>query len=68
MMLHCTLHSTPLERTLMKLKTQSHELQKVFKWLDVNKLCLNVSNPQFMSFHKPTPKKIFLNYHSISMD
>ena len=44
----------------------TYELQKVFKWFDVNKLCLNVSKSKFMLFHMP--QKIFLNYHSISMD
>ena len=44
----------------------TYELQKVPKWFDVNTLCLNVSKSKFMLFHMP--KKIFLNYHSISMD
>ena len=29
------------------------ELKIVFKWLDVNKLCLNVSKSKFMLFHMP---------------
>ena len=29
------------------------ELKKVFKWLDVNKLCLNVSKSKFMLFQMP---------------
>ena len=29
------------------------ELQKVFKWLDVNKLCLNLSKSKFMLFQMP---------------
>ena len=44
----------------------TYELQNVFKWFDVNKLCLNVSKSKFMLFHMP--QKPFLNYHSISMD
>ena len=39
------------------------ELQNIFKWLDVNRLCLNVAKSKFMLFHMP-PKK-FLNYHLI---
>ena len=31
----------------------TYELQKVFKWLDVNKLCLNVSKSKFMLFQMP---------------
>ena len=27
------------------------ELQKVFKWLDVNKLCLNTAKSKYMLFH-----------------
>ena len=30
-----------------------YELQKVFKWFDVNKLCLHVSKSKFMLFHMP---------------
>ena len=29
------------------------ELQNIFKWLDVNKLCLNVAKSKFMLFHMP---------------
>ena len=29
------------------------ELQNILKWLDVNKLCLNVWKSKFMSFHMP---------------
>ena len=29
------------------------ELQNILKWLDVNKLCLNVSKSKFMLFHMP---------------
>ena len=29
------------------------ELPKILKWLDVNKLCLNVSKSKFMLFHMP---------------
>ena len=29
------------------------ELKKVFKWLDVNKLCLNLSKSKFMLFQMP---------------
>ena len=28
-----------------------NELQKIFKWLDVNRLCLNVAKSKFMLFH-----------------
>ena len=28
-----------------------NELEKVFKWLDVNKLCLSVAKSKFMLFH-----------------
>ena len=35
----------------------TYELQKVFKWFDVNKLCLNLSKSKFMLFHMP-PKNI----------
>ena len=33
------------------------ELQNIFKWLDVNRLCLNITKSKFMLFHMP-PKKI----------
>ena len=29
------------------------ELKKVFKWLDVNKLCVNVSKSKYMHFQMP---------------
>ena len=29
------------------------ELQKVFNWLDVNKLCLNTAKSKYMLFHMP---------------
>ena len=29
------------------------ELQNIFKFLDVNRLCLNVANPKFLLFHMP---------------
>ena len=29
------------------------ELQKIFKWLDVNKLCLNTGMSKYMLFHMP---------------
>ena len=29
------------------------ELQNIFKWLDVNRLCLNVAKSKFMLFHMP---------------
>ena len=29
------------------------KLQNILKWLDVNKLCLNVSKSKFMLFHMP---------------
>ena len=29
------------------------ELQNIFKWLDVNRLCLNVAQSKFMLFHMP---------------
>ena len=32
------------------------ELKKVFKWLDVNKLCLNFSKSKFMLFQMPQKK------------
>ena len=31
----------------------ANELQKIFKWLDVNRLCLNVAKSKFMLFHMP---------------
>ena len=34
-------------------KSITYELQKVFKWFDINKLCLNVSKSKFMLFHVP---------------
>ena len=39
------------------------ELQNIFKWLDVNRLCLNVAQSKFMLFHMSQKK--FLNYHLI---
>ena len=39
------------------------ELKKVFKWLDVNKLCLNLSKSKFMPFQMPqkrVPNKLIL--------
>ena len=36
------------------------ELQNIFKWLDVNRLCLNVEKYKFMLFHMP--RKKFLKY------
>ena len=30
-----------------------NELEKIFKWLDVNRLCLNVAKSNFMLFHMP---------------
>ena len=30
-----------------------NELQKIFKWLDVNRLCLNVAKSKFKFFHMP---------------
>ena len=36
-----------------------NELQKIFRWLDVNRLCLNVAKLKFMLFHMP--QKIILN-------
>ena len=30
-----------------------NKLQKIFKWLDVNRLCLNVAKSKFMLFHMP---------------
>ena len=32
--------------------TITSELQNIFKWLDVNRLCLNVAKSKFMLFHK----------------
>ena len=29
------------------------ELKKICKWLDLNKLCLNVTKSKFMLFHMP---------------
>ena len=29
------------------------ELKRIFKWLDVNKLCLNLSKAKFMFFQMP---------------
>ena len=29
------------------------ELQKIYKWLDVNKLCLNTAKSKYMLFHMP---------------
>ena len=30
-----------------------NELQKIFEWLDVNRLCLNAAKSKFMLFHMP---------------
>ena len=30
-----------------------NELQKIFKWMDVNRLCLNVAKSKFMLFYMP---------------
>ena len=30
-----------------------NELVKIFRWLDVNRLCLNVAKSKFMLFHMP---------------
>ena len=32
------------------------ELKNIFKWLDVNKLCLNVTKSKFMIFQMPQKK------------
>ena len=37
-----------------------NEPQKIFKWLDVNKPCLNVAKSKFMLFHMP--QKIIPNF------
>ena len=42
-----------------------NELQKIFKWLDVNRLCLNIAKSKFMLFYKP--QKIIPNLLSILM-
>ena len=34
-------------------KTIVSELQNIFKWLDVNRLCLNVAKSKFMLFYMP---------------
>ena len=34
------------------------ELQNIFKWLDVNRLCINVSKSKFMLFHMHPKKEI----------
>ena len=43
-----------------------NELQKICKWLDLNKLRLNVAKSKFMLFHMPQKK--FHSYIFISMD
>ena len=38
------------------------ELQNILKWLDVNKLCLNVSKSKFMLFHMPQKGVPYLSF------
>ena len=38
-----------------------NELQKVCKWLDLDRLCLNVAKSKFMLFHMP--QKVIPNLH-----
>ena len=35
-------------------KTVNKELQKVKKWLDANRLALNISKTNYVIFHSPT--------------
>ena len=51
-----------------------NELQKIFKWLDVNRLCLNIAKSKFMLFYMPqkiTPnlrKMLKLNFAKPELD
>ena len=44
---------TTLNSTLDSFGQDAVELQNIFKWLDVNRLCLNVAKSKFMLFHMP---------------
>ena len=48
----------------------TYELQKVFKWFDVNKLCLNVSKSKFMLFHMPQKNipQLSFNINGLNME
>ena len=39
------------------------ELEKIFKWLDVNKLCLNVTKSKFMIFQMPQKRVPQLSFN-----
>ena len=39
------------------------ELEKIFKWLDVNKLCLNVTKSKFMIFQMPQKRVLQLSFN-----
>ena len=57
-----TLNSTPDCHGTTMDETKSsiiNELQKIFKWLDVKRLCLNIAKSKFMLFYMP--QKITLN-------
>ena len=47
-----------------------NELQKIFKWLDINRLCLNVAKSKCMLFHMPqkvTPNLTF-NFNGVYIE
>ena len=48
----------------------TYERQKVFKWFDVNKLCLNVSKSKFMLFHMPQKNipQLSFNINGLNME
>ena len=50
--LNSTLDSFGLDAVEIQ-NTIVSELQNIFKWLDVNRLCLNVAKSKFMLFHMP---------------
>ena len=43
-----------------------NELQKIFEWLDVNRLCLNVAKSKFMLFHMP--QKVTPNLNGVYIE
>ena len=56
--LNSTLESFGDVKDVIEIQTRiTDELNKIIKWLEVNKLCLNVAKSKFMLFHKP-PKVI----------
>ena len=55
--MHCVHNNTVLQKIRQQNwnhiypKVNHHRVANIFKWLDVNKLCLNVSKSRFMLFH-----------------